>query len=497
MPSFFTFRRRRVSSSTAKDSIGRPRASRAGSFVHRPRAGLDPGRKLQHQRAEAHGIRRLARALIGLGALGAVAAIEALQAAFLAIFAAERQHHLGEEDVEVAGGREDAGHPSDLGLDRRDLGIDQKAGKDRKRRAQAAEADPHLVERRGIAGAHRPLVAGDLMQAAVRDDAEGVGRGHSHVQRNGDGLDRILGLVLEQAVAARALGFDRKPQGNRFVERPHELEELRRLAALERDLDLGKGVGVLAGVDFVVVDGHFDFGAAAVNDVRGALDARLEDGLQRVADLFVEDRGIGVAVGTDEIRALAGDGFFPLDLVGGVMRRAVGKFDQLHVMAVAVVAQAQRQARLVEGEVVGVVINRGQRVAVGGVLVPLLELVAQTRGGVMGELEFHPQFVGFDRHRPIAAKNRNPQTTPYSVNVFDRNGPFRSSNPSGKFECRACHNQAETRVACELRSHRIFSAQSTVSIRSIGLRKAQGFFRDEVEDHLRAHRGKACNHGFT
>jgi hypothetical protein len=68
-----------------------------------------------------------------------------------------------QEHIQLARRRELSREPFKFGLDRRRLRITQEGGKQRDRRAQPTQADPHLMHALGIAVDERRLVVDDVL----------------------------------------------------------------------------------------------------------------------------------------------------------------------------------------------------------------------------------------------------------------------------------------------------------------------------------------------
>jgi hypothetical protein len=99
--------------------------------------------------------------------------------------------------------------PLELGLDRRRLRIAQKNRKQWNTRAQAAQADAHLVHALGITLEQRSLVADYLVQASVTNDLESVACACVGGQIDMASRDRGLLLNVDDLVAPFQFALDR------------------------------------------------------------------------------------------------------------------------------------------------------------------------------------------------------------------------------------------------------------------------------------------------
>src|SRR5450755_3369677 len=102
-----------------------------------------------------------------------------------------------------------------------------------------------------------------------------------------------------------------------------------------------------------------------------------------------------MAIGEREVRAVAGNARLPFDPIGGVMGRPVGKFNQLDMMAGAIVAEPQRHALLIQRQLAGIEISRGQRVAPRGSFLrgAAGEMILETGNLVRSKLEFDAEML--------------------------------------------------------------------------------------------------------
>ena len=250
----------------------------------------------------------------------------------------QRFEHVGGKHIEVARRAKLLRDPFELGLDRLLILVADDIGKDGDGGAQTPQADAHLMQPLGAAGAHHRLIGDDLPEAVPRDGTERLPGRHPCRDVDLCGLIDLQISVREQRVAALGLSLHREPERHRLAEPAGEAKQFLGLPPLQLKLNFGDGLHAGPGGDFALIDGDLDLRAVPREAENVATDLRLEHRPQRRAHPFCEqrlERGILDAV---EIRIAARDLAFPFEALDQ-LGLALGRLDGLHDIG-AVLANA-------------------------------------------------------------------------------------------------------------------------------------------------------------
>src|ERR1043166_7358388 len=126
----------------------------------------------------------------------------------------------------------------------------------------------------------RQLVANELAQAGVRDQAEGVRAARPPGELEFREFDRRGRSARDQVIAALRLALDLKPRRLACSQPACQREQFRRLAALKLDFHLGQRRGAASGFDAPPVEGELDGGTTIPEPVGGAVHCGAEHRLE-------------------------------------------------------------------------------------------------------------------------------------------------------------------------------------------------------------------------